>query len=130
MELFWSRARFDLHLSDAEFYRLTPRQFSRLCERHRQSLVHREMVGGLTTAAAINHGPYPPKDYVPWTAFSPHHSGFESKSEDTLTDSQKQQIHDHNLRAMEMAARLKAEAQANAPCQLMTSQSSELSSTP
>lgn len=87
------------------------------------------MVAALTTAAVINHGPYPPQEYVPWTAFSPHHRGLAAKAEDKLTEAQKQQIHDHNLRALEMAARLKAEAKANSPCPLMTSPPSEPSST-
>lgn len=67
------------------------------------------MVAALTTAAVINHGPYPPKEYVPWTAFAPSYRGFKAVGEGSLSDAQRQQIHDHNVRVLEMTARLKAE---------------------
>lgn len=72
--------------------------------------MHREMVAALTTAAVINHGPYPPKEYVPWTSFAPSAKNFKGESSGgELSDAQRQQIHDYNVRVLEMTARLKAE---------------------
>lgn len=82
------------------------------------------MVAALTTAAVINHSAYPPKEYVSWTVFAPSRKTYASQSSGELTESQRQQIHDHNVRVLEMTARLKAEQ-----CQT-NSQSFELSSTP
>jgi hypothetical protein len=117
----WSIARYDLHLTTAEFYRLTLRQFHLLWERHREALAHREMVAAFTTASVINHSMCPPKEGVPWTRFAPSLKNFKASGESSdsdLSDAQRQQIHDHNVRALEMTAKRNAEKQCktNSPC--------------
>jgi hypothetical protein len=50
---------------------MTPKQFHLLYSRHREKLLHREMVAALTTAAVINYSlsrpetPVQPKDFMP-----------------------------------------------------------------
>ncbi len=54
----WAQARYDLRLSDSEFWALTPRLFHLLFDRHRAAMVHREMLHAFTTAAVINSAPF------------------------------------------------------------------------
>jgi hypothetical protein len=50
---------------------MTPKQFHLLWGRHREDIMHREMVQAFTTAAIINHSlcrpeePVQPKDFMP-----------------------------------------------------------------
>ena len=60
----WATARYDLNLTDAEFYRLTPRQYYLLVEAHRRRLAHSEMIQAQTTASIINYSFNPPETAV------------------------------------------------------------------
>jgi hypothetical protein len=60
----WAIARYDLHLTGEEFYRLTPRQYYLLVEAHRRRLAHLEMIQAQTTAAIINYSFSPPETAV------------------------------------------------------------------
>lgn len=54
----------DLHLTTAEFYALTPCQFSLLIDAHKKRLAHAEMLQAMTTAAVINYAFSPPEHPV------------------------------------------------------------------
>ena len=69
----WAQARYDLGLTTEEFWRLTPRMFHMLYARHREALLHREMVAAFTTAAVINFSMGAPKQPVPPVRFMPNH---------------------------------------------------------
>jgi hypothetical protein len=107
----WSQARYDLRLTDEDFYRLTPGLFSRLMARHRDALAHREMCSALTTAAVINHSMCPPEKPVSWIEFAPHHDSFHRPGQVTkeLTDAQRDMIQRHEVAALELAAKMKEE---------------------
>jgi hypothetical protein len=51
---------------------MTPRQFHLLWDRHREDLLHREMVQAFTTAAVINHSFSPPKERAQAGDFMPN----------------------------------------------------------
>lgn len=87
---------------------MTPALFSLLCERHRQERAHREMVAGITTAAVINTTVQLDKPVL-WTDFAPSHRPFNVEPVSILTDAQRRLIHEHNVRALEMEIRLRAE---------------------
>jgi hypothetical protein len=83
--------------------------------RHRDALVHREMCHGLTSAIVANFSLCPPEKPAEWTDFAinyiaSHRQSSQRSSE--LSEAQKQMIHAHNLRVLEMSARMKEE-QAN-----------------
>jgi hypothetical protein len=67
----WSCARYDLHLSDVEFYALTPRQFDALIKRHRYKAESNEFLFAQMTSWIANTGfrstekPTHPKDFMP-----------------------------------------------------------------
>jgi hypothetical protein len=67
----WAQARYDLRLKEQEFWLMTPRQFHLLWERHREEMIHREMIQAFTTAAVINFSlcrpdeAVAPKDFMP-----------------------------------------------------------------
>jgi hypothetical protein len=105
----WSQARYDLGLSDEEFYRLTPSLLSRLLHRHREALAHSEMCSALTTAAVINHSMCPPEKAVSWIDFAPHHNSFnqDATPKAVLTDAQRQMIQAHEVAALELAAKMR-----------------------
>jgi len=50
---------------------MTPKQFHLLWRRHREDILHREMIAAFTTSAVINHSlcrpemPVQPKDFMP-----------------------------------------------------------------
>jgi hypothetical protein len=50
----WSSARYDLHLSDADFWSLTPRQFSALLRRHKQALDRSNYLVGILASVTAN----------------------------------------------------------------------------
>jgi hypothetical protein len=50
----WSSARYDLHLSDAEFWSLTPRQFHALLHRHKQRLERDNYLVGMVASVTAN----------------------------------------------------------------------------
>ena len=52
---YWSLARFYLHLSDDEFFRLTPRQLSLLVNRHKEQVEYQEYLAGLVAATIANY---------------------------------------------------------------------------
>lgn len=66
----WAIARYDLHLTDEEFYSLTPRQFDALLKRHELAEQKREYLAAQTTAAIINFSmrapdkPVSPRDFM------------------------------------------------------------------
>jgi hypothetical protein len=67
----WSCARYDLHLSDDDFYSLTPRQFDSLLKRHRNKVIDTEFLFANLTSWVANTGfrstekPTEPKDFMP-----------------------------------------------------------------
>ena len=68
--------RFHLHLTDAEFFALTPRQFHLLLDRHREMTEHQEFLAGIVASAVANFSlgapkqPLRPKDFMPTRAVS------------------------------------------------------------
>jgi hypothetical protein len=69
------------------------------------------MCAALTTAAVINHSMSPPEKGVSWIDFAPHHNRFiqreRADSSDELTDAQRKMIHDHEVRALDLAAQMR-----------------------
>jgi hypothetical protein len=51
----WSSARILLGLSSAEFYRLTPRQYSVLMDRYREQAEHHELLAGILASTIANY---------------------------------------------------------------------------
>lgn len=68
----WAQARYDLRLTEEEFWRLTPRLFHLLWERHRERIIHTELLHAWTTAAIINFSGYGPEKPVPESTFIPN----------------------------------------------------------
>lgn len=68
----WAIALYDCRLSSEQFYGLTPRQFALLNDRHREALLHREMVSGQITAAVINYGFCRPDEPVSAAMYMPN----------------------------------------------------------
>jgi hypothetical protein len=68
---YWSCARFNLRLTDEEFYSLTPRQFDALLKRHREKIEHTELLAGVIASAIANFSlgglkePAKPADFMP-----------------------------------------------------------------
>lgn len=63
----WTEARYDLRLTDEEFYALTPRQLVWLRERHRQEREYQELLIAINTSTLANHSFNPPKKaYKPY----------------------------------------------------------------
>jgi hypothetical protein len=66
-----SFARFNLRLTDAEFFALTPRQFNHLSRRHKDEREHQEFLFGQLTSWVANTGfrstkrPTKPRDFMP-----------------------------------------------------------------
>jgi hypothetical protein len=64
-------ARYDLRLSDEEFYALTPRQFDALCKRHRMASEMTEFFFAQVSSTVMNTGfrstekPTSPADFMP-----------------------------------------------------------------
>jgi hypothetical protein len=67
----WSTARYDLGLTDEQFWRLTPRQYSYLLKRHRQKSEHEELLAAIIARSVVDfsfcHPAKPSKyaDYMP-----------------------------------------------------------------
>jgi hypothetical protein len=67
----WATARYDLRLSDEEFWALTPRQFDALVRRHRRHVESQELLFGQLTSWVANTGfrttaePTTPTDFMP-----------------------------------------------------------------
>jgi hypothetical protein len=57
----WSVARFDLRLTDAQFFELSPRQFHALTLRRKAEIDHAELLAGIVAACVVNHSMSPPK---------------------------------------------------------------------
>ena len=68
----WSNALFNLRVRHKLFWKLTPRQYDLLVQRHREALTHREMVAAFTTSAVVNHSFSPPDKPVPPSHWMPH----------------------------------------------------------
>jgi hypothetical protein len=58
---YWSCARYNLHLTNDEFYRLTPRQFDSLLKRHREQIEHEELLAGIIASVVVNFSLGAPK---------------------------------------------------------------------
>jgi hypothetical protein len=90
----WATARYDLRLSDAEFYALTPREFDALVKRDKRHTEHEEYMFAQLTAVVMNTGfrsreePAQPKDYMP----SQWRKTPASKSSEALTDDRRAEI--------------------------------------
>jgi len=60
-----------LHLTDEEFWSITPKQFHLLLDKHEQQVEHQELLFGQLTSTVINWGfcrpeqPAKPRDYMP-----------------------------------------------------------------
>ena len=67
----WSCARYDLHLSDEDFFALTPRQFDALLKRHKHKVESNELLFGQLTSWVVNTGfralekPTSTEDFMP-----------------------------------------------------------------
>ena len=67
----WSSARYDLRLSDDDFYSLTPRQFDALLKRKKAETVANEFLVAQLTSWVANTGfrttekPTKPQDFMP-----------------------------------------------------------------
>jgi hypothetical protein len=80
--MLWSIGRYDLHLSEEDFWRLVPRQYFALLDRHREQILRNEMgpaiVAWVISRIAGSKKTTPqqfmpsarsqPKDEVPWQA--------------------------------------------------------------
>jgi hypothetical protein len=99
----WAIARYDLRLTGAEFYALTPRQFTLLCERHRESLAHREMIGAYITTAVKNFSMCPPEEPAAMTDYMPSHRAASTRAPE-LSEEDLQRQSDWNIRVAELAA--------------------------
>jgi len=64
-------ARVHLGLTDVEFYRLTPRQYDLLVDRHRERTDHLELLSGIVAAAVANWGMRAPKKPLTAADFMP-----------------------------------------------------------
>lgn len=72
----WSAARYNLHLSEVDFWSLTPRQFHDLMKRHEREIEHKELLNGMLAANIVNYSMGRPdkaaqaKDFMPsqWDA--------------------------------------------------------------
>jgi len=73
--------------------------------------IHREMCSGLTTSAILNSSFSPPEKPVPWTDFAPNYNADKKTRPAELSEAQKQLISEHNIRALQLAAEMKAEAE-------------------
>lgn len=71
----WSIARYDLGLSDVEFYSLTPRQFDALVKRRERDVVTTEFLFAQLTAAVVNFSTCRPKETVHPRDFMPSEFG-------------------------------------------------------
>lgn len=67
----WSVARYDLRLSDRQFYALTPRQLDALLKRRERETAEREFLFGQLASCVVNFGfcqpkePAKPSDFMP-----------------------------------------------------------------
>ena len=67
----WSIARFNLALTDEEFFDLTPRQLHLLLDQHKEQTQQHELLAGIVACTIANHSFSPPKkallpaDYMP-----------------------------------------------------------------
>lgn len=52
---------YDLRLTEEQFYSMTPRQFVKLRERHRQEREYQELLTAINTSTLANHSFNPPK---------------------------------------------------------------------
>jgi hypothetical protein len=111
---YWSRARYDLGLTEAEFYSFTPRQFSLLYARHRESLAHAEMVSAHTTAAVKNYSFNPPEKYVSPLDYMPNHREHSSgEAEHVVSEEVLEAQAAYQQRALQLSVELKAQANRN-----------------
>lgn len=102
----WALARYDLRLSDDEFYSLTPRKFEALAKRHRHENECRELLFGILASNINNSGfrttetPSVPRDYMPthWARTTTPHPPT-TKEPINLTDELRAKIA-HNLRGL------------------------------
>jgi len=67
----WSVGRYDMGLTDEEFYALTPRQFAALYDRLLEQRKHLELIIGHNTAATYNSSFSPPSKPVAPARFMP-----------------------------------------------------------
>jgi hypothetical protein len=90
-------ARVVLHLTDNEFYRLTPRQLRALRHQYEQSLTHSELLTGIIASTVANYSFHPPKKpHVP-SEFMPSQQADKPAPKRT-----------RKLSAKQMAARVRA----------------------
>ena len=83
----WSCARYNLGLTDVEFYLLTPRKFDALLKRHRHKVESQELLFGQLTSWMVNTAfrttekPTEITDFMPsrWNAIQAHKRQTKSK---------------------------------------------------
>lgn len=109
----WAIARFDLHLTAAEFYGLTPFQFNLLAKRLLAEREHRELIAGYTTAAVINHAMHPPEEPVSAKDFMPSACDESGKvPEAELSEEELERQSAFNLEVLIAAEKMRARAAA------------------
>ena len=68
---YWAIARYDLGLTEADFYWITPAQLRALYDRHAQAREHLELLTGILASVTVNFGfchpekPMVPVDFMP-----------------------------------------------------------------
>lgn len=77
----WSVARYDLRLTDDEFYAMTPRQLDALLKRNKQAVEHEQLLAGIIASTTANHSLNPPKTPCTPADFMPSQRG--AKAEPT-----------------------------------------------
>lgn len=108
IERLWATARYDLGLSTAEFYDLTPRQFSLLMDAHKRRLIHAEMIGAFTTAGVINFSFAPPQKPVLPKEFMPNFRAEQEPVPENVQAYSEEEIVDWHARIANLAAEMKA----------------------
>ena len=64
----WAVGRYDLRLTDEEFWSMVPRQYLALLERNRQRRLHSEFGPAIVVSAILGHGvknPPDPRKFMP-----------------------------------------------------------------
>jgi len=102
----WAQARYDLKLSEQEFWLLTPRQFHLLWDRHKEELLHRELIQAITTAAVINYSLCRPEEPVSHLKFMPNFTATEQKAEAPVVEVSRDELDDYRSQRAHVSALL------------------------
>jgi hypothetical protein len=98
-------------LTDAEFYRLTPRQFNLLAKRLIAEREHRELLAAYTTAAVINFSMHAPDEPVCPRDFMPSAAEDGGKlPDDQLSEEELERQTSFNLEVLIQATKMRRQA--------------------